>query len=303
MKKTLIFLFLLCMLSIEARIRLFTFHYNRPDFLALQCQCLNKFLKEKDDYELIVFNDAVDPQLRNQIIKTCENYGAQCIIYPQELHYTGSLVQKMQKWGHDGNNGSVRHCQLVQYALDNFGYDHDDIIGIFEGDVFLTREFSLRESLQAYDMIGAVQTDRNGIGMEYIWIGLTFFNVKKLPNKKTLSFDLHVHNDQVFLDSGGSSYYYLQQNPKVPVKKYYRTGIVSLPRNNKSLLEAMGFSPKEISFLQSMVDYQIESHVYSLEFHMDYNFIHFACSRYYQGHEKKLKLFKDYLNDILSETK
>lgn len=287
------------MVTIGARIRLMTFHHNRPDFLELQCQCINKFLKEKDDYDLIVINDATDPYVSSQIADVCKMYGAQCIIYPQELHSTGALLQKMQKWGHDHNNGSVRHCQLVQYALDNFGYDHDDIVGIFEGDVFLTRELSLREKLREYDLIGAVQTDRDGAGIEYIWIGLSFFNIKNLPNKKKLCFDLHVHEDQVFLDSGGSSYYYLKDNPSVPVKKYYRMPIGSLPRNNKAQLEAMGFSPKEVSFLQSMVDYKPESNIYSLEYHMDYHFIHFSFSRYSDNADNKSKLFMKYILDIL----
>lgn len=138
-----------------------------------------------------------------------------------------------------------------------------------------------------------------GAGIEYIWIGLSFFNIKNLPNRKTLCFDLHYHNNKIFLDSGGSSYYYIQNNPKVPVKKYYRRGIVSLPRNDKAQLEAIGFSPKEVCFLQSMAEYQAESSVYAMEYHMDYHFIHFSWSIYYDGTDNKSKLFKKYLSDIL----
>lgn len=285
--------------KIDSKIRLMTFHYNRPDFLELQCKCLNKFLKEKNDYELIVFNDAVDPRLRDQITRISKAYGAQCIIYPQELHDTGPLIEKIEKWGY-GKSGSVRHCQLVQYALDRFGYSHDDIVGIFEGDIFLTREFSLREALKNNNVIGAVQTDRDGIGIEYMWIGLCFFNIKNLPNKETLSFDLHFHNDRIFLDSGGSSYYYLKNNPEVSVKKYYRLPIASLPRNDKAQLESMGFFPKEVSFLQNMADYVAENRFVSVEYHIDNHFIHFSWSRSSETTDNKSKLFENYLNDILA---
>lgn len=298
-KTSLFLLLILSMINSEGKIRLMTFHYNRPDFLEYQCKCLNKFLKEKNDYELIVFNDAVDPELRDQIIATCKTYGVQCVIYPQELHNTGRLIEKIKRWGYDAKSGSVRHCQLVQYALDNYGFNHDDIVGIFEGDVFLTRELSLREILKVNTIAGAVQTDRDGMGIEYMWIGLCFIDTKKLINKETFSFDLHFHNDRIFLDSGGSSYYYLKNNPEVPVKKYYRTPINKLPRSNKVQLESMGFSSKEICFLQNMADYVAESTVTSLEFHMDFHFIHFSFSRYNGSTDTKSILFKKYLADIL----
>lgn len=249
LKSILVILITFCIINIETRIRLMTFHHNRPDFLELQCQCINKFLNEKNEYELIVINDAVNSHLRDQIANVCKTYGAQCVIYPQELHTTGALLQEMQKWGHDHSNGSVRHCQTVQYALDKFGYDHDDIVGIFEGDVFLTREFSVRAALNEYDLIGAIQTDRDGLGIEYLWIGLCFFNIKKLSNKKTLCFDLTYLNNKIFLDSGGSTYYYLHNNPDVPVKKYNRMPLGTLPRHDTTQLELMGFSQKEIRFL------------------------------------------------------
>src|ERR1700694_1333846 len=98
-KTSILLLLAFFIVNIDGKIRLMTFHYNRPDFLELQCKCLNKFLKEKDDYELVVINDAVDPELREQIEQTCKEFGAQCVNYPQELHDTGPLIEKIKRWG------------------------------------------------------------------------------------------------------------------------------------------------------------------------------------------------------------
>src|SRR5579871_2156570 len=125
-------------LHIYSRIRILTFHYNRPDFLEMQCRLLNKFLKEKDDYELIVFSDATNELIKKEIESVCAKYGATCINFPQELHYYGSLFDKVAQVYSPhltpeelvGMCPGLKHCQIVQYALENFGYDHDDIVGI-----------------------------------------------------------------------------------------------------------------------------------------------------------------------------
>jgi hypothetical protein len=293
---------------INGKIRLFTFHYNRADFVELQHRCLNKFLKEKNDYELIVLNDATDPKYKQQIEQTCQKLKITCINFPQELHLTGALVDYLintsngsSKWL-STSQGSVRHCQLAQYALDNFGYNHDDIVGIMDGDLFLIKEFSLREYLSNYDFIGAVQTDREAKGIEYIWIGAAFFNVKKLPNIKTLSFDLTFVNE-TWLDSGGRTYYYLKNNPDIRIKKYYRQPITDLPRNDKQKLKKLGFSQKEIRFFKRSLDCSFDSTPFlTTEFHIDNHFLHYANSRSKnKSYQKaKTKLFNDFFNDILS---
>ena len=288
-----------------AKIRLFTFQYNRADFIEIQHKCLNKFLKEKDDYELIVFNDATDPLYKEQIEQMCKKLNITCINFPQELHNSGILIENIKRLGlygkhHNEKNGSVRHCQLVRYALDNFGYNHDDIIGIMEGDVFLIKEFSIRESLKKYDFIGAIQTDRKGKGLEYIWIGLSFFNIKKIPNPQTLNFDLNFINN-TFLDSGGSTYYYLRDNPNLKLKKYYRKPITSLPRNDEQKLKQSGFTNNEIRFLKNSLDCQLkETSFLSVELHLDNHFLHYSWSRNSDGSDCKSKLFQDFFSNILS---
>ncbi|MFA5306189.1 MAG: hypothetical protein WC365_01950 [Candidatus Babeliales bacterium] len=213
------------------------------------------------------------------------------------------MINKIKQLGVHLNekNGSVRHCQLVRFALENFGRDTNDIVGIMEGDIFLIRDFSIREYMQDHDLIGTVQHDRKNKGLEYIWIGLSFFNLKKLPNPMALNFDLTYANGTL-LDSGGNTYWYLKDNPKVRVKKYSRIPLSALPRESSERLHELGFSQKKISFLiktLSCPECNHEEPFLAVEFHIDHHFLHFASGRYSQPSDDKSILFKDFLDDIL----
>lgn len=64
----------------SAQILLFTFAYNLTDFIEIQYKTFRKFLK--DDYELIVINDADNPEMVDQILDICNKYDLRCINIP-----------------------------------------------------------------------------------------------------------------------------------------------------------------------------------------------------------------------------
>ena len=51
------------------KVLIFTYSYNRPDFIEIQEKTFKKFLK--DDYEFVVFNDARYPDMQAKIRNTC----------------------------------------------------------------------------------------------------------------------------------------------------------------------------------------------------------------------------------------
>ena len=169
-----------------------------------------------------------------------------------------------------------------------------------DGDLFLIKDFSIREYLKDYDFIGSMRGDRENKGLEYVWIGLCFFNIKKLPNAKTLNFDL-TFVDGTLLDSGGSTYYYLKNNPNVRLKKYYKTPISKLPRDDEEKLKQLGFGNNEIDFLKKSLKLTLPKDDYLLtEFHMDNHFLHYAWSSVSGNSDYKATLFKDFFNKILN---
>ena len=155
--------------QVFAKIRILTFHCNQSDFIELQYKTLIKFLK--DDFELLVFNDAITKENEQSIEDICNKYQIKCIRFQQEWHLTDPLncYLKMRleepstigTWGWNastsieeiGNNPSVRHNHVIQYALDHYGYDHDDMVVIMDGDNFLIKPLSIRELLNSNHII------------------------------------------------------------------------------------------------------------------------------------------------------
>jgi hypothetical protein len=118
-----------------ATVRILTFHYNQADFIEMQYKTFNKFLS--DDFELIVFNDAKTEENEKAIENICHKYQIKCVRYQPEWHLTNPLNDYLKKrleepttigyWGWNGSttieeigtHPSVRHCHVIQYALDH----------------------------------------------------------------------------------------------------------------------------------------------------------------------------------------
>ena len=146
---------------LNAEVLLLTFHYNRPEFIEYQHKCYQKFLK--DDYRLIVFNDAKDPSIEKEIRNTCERLGIECVRFEQKWHFTHPLNEEFKKnFGSQKLNlshllpprckdiskiasqPSLRHSRVIQYALDHYGYQHNDLVALVDGDLFPYCKFSIR---------------------------------------------------------------------------------------------------------------------------------------------------------------
>ena len=285
--------FLIYSFFIESKIRLLTFHYNLPQCIEMQHKTLQKFLKEKDDYELIVFNDSSDEKIKKEIIDICSKLNILCVNFPQHLHEEWPLSRRISKNSPyntlKSTDGSVRHCHVARYAMEHFGSNHDDIVGVLDGDMFIVKPFSIREKMKDYDIVASRQTDYFQRGYEYAWIALCFFKPFNLPNKHDFHFDFVVHNyckDPILgdgnwfihLDSGAQTYFYMKDNPSVNYKLLEKTQIHDLILKDPKDLKELGFDPLEISFLKSIKDTRGDQFV-STEFHFNRSFFHIGRSR------------------------
>lgn len=62
------------------KVLIFTYSYNRPDFIEIQYRTFQNFLE--DDYKFVVFNDASNVELETKINLTCKNLNIECIRIP-----------------------------------------------------------------------------------------------------------------------------------------------------------------------------------------------------------------------------
>jgi hypothetical protein len=306
------FLFSLLLISSlfsEEKVLVYTYSYNRPDFIEMQAKTFKKFLK--DDYEFIVFNDAPDFLMQEQIRETCFNLEIECIDIPQCIHE----IPYLQRWPEEHwNHPAIRNCNVVQYSLDNYGFMHNGLIVLLDSDVFLVKEFSFKKFLEASPIAGLSQSkSSNGTSVEYLWIGFAIFDFGRIPHKDTLNFNCgYVENIPV--DAGGHTYYYLRDHPTIPVKffssltsSYAQCSLCQVAHrwdctHNTEQLKADLFDEDQIAFIQSGV--------YNCDFLMHNTFLHYRGGTNWDGqtpeyHQRKTELFNRYINTILhdNETK
>ncbi len=195
---------------------IFTYAYNRPDFIEIQYKTFKKFLK--DDYEFIVFNDAVDAAMEQNIIAMCTKYGIRCIRIPQSIHAKPYL----RRWqGENYQDPAVRNSNVVMYSLNEIGFKHDGLVVLLDSDMFLIRNFSIKEYMHTYDLAGLEQPRP---GVIYLWIGLAFLDMRTMPNRHTIDFNCGLVGSQP-VDAGGQTYYYLQNNPTAKVR-FFEEGFI-----------------------------------------------------------------------------
>lgn len=315
-----------------AKILIFTYAYNRPEFIELQHKTFQKFLK--DDYELIVFNDAQEKDTKSQINHMCKQYSIRCIEIPQQIHHRPYLDRTMDTkiWTiKDYNAPSVRNCNVVQYSLDTVGFKHDDIVVLFESDLFLIKEFSFREYLQHNDLAGynrSVEYQGKRKNLPFLWIGIIIINMKTLPNKTMFNTNCGVCND-IIVDAGGHTHYYIKHNPhaeikyfdKVQIQYYYCSKCEKTKSyrcsHNTNQLKKKGFNKETIQFIQQVpIDWGSGIHSTldkrNIEFFLNNTLVHFYGGTGYatvsylgdkinQFYHDKAKAFYNYIHTLLNQ--
>ena len=286
------FIFLFFFFSASfAKILIFTQSYNRPDFIEIQYQTLKKFLR--DEYELIVFNDAVDQNIYNQIVQECAKHDIQCIPMPQELH-------------HPCNYPSVRHCSIIKYTLATIGFNADDIIAFLDSDLFLIREFSIRECMKNFDIAG-LEVYREHV--KYLWPGLIFLDIRTMPNKETIRFECAII-DGICTDSGGSTHYYIKNNPEARVK-YFDKIIFPDDFFCEDCKQNDGYQcihnvtkMQELSFSDPLITLCTFCRNYSMEIYLQNTFLHYRAGSNWTNdsnhfHERKTTLLKNLIRELV----
>ena len=268
-------------LALFAKVRILTFHYNRPDFLEYQMKAFQKFLL--DDYEVIVFNDAPDARNERAIRSFCEKRGIVCVRFEPEWHWSDPLndelirkVDTQEKnsyflfpWKEGrldraavSSQCSIRHSHVIQYALDHYGYDHDDIVVIMDADVFPIKPISIRELLTDVPLAG-IEGGFNG--HPYLWVPFIAFDPRRLPDVRELRFHVDLI-DGVLFDTGSHSFHYLQDHPEVKVRFFPRRFDRDLAPWDAKTFAALGFErPDEMAKIFQPSE---------KEFYIDYSLVH-----------------------------
>ena len=220
------------------KLRIYAPHLNRPEFIRIQLASIQAHIL--DDWEYIVVNDAINEPyiynflekgMRDTLSETCKELGVQCLEFPQDLHmHRDILFPNLQFFG---NNPSTRASDVYQWTL-NHSLDFDGLVVIMDGDMFFVKDVSLLQKMNTANLAFLPQCRE---GIEYPWLNLVSFYPKRTPNIRDFSYDCGSVNG-VSLDSGGLSYYYLQNNKENLVLRYISQGRIACANQEPFIKEA-----------------------------------------------------------------
>ena len=260
-----------------SKVLIFTYAYNRPDFIETQYKTFKKFLL--DEYEFIVFNDAIKVDMIKKINTMCKKYNIRCVRIPQAIHNMPYLDKSPKNHNLARFHFcSVRNCNVVQYSLDILGVDHDDIVALFDSDIFLIKEFSISQFLHNHKLAGPMVPCSQTFWphdcakfhpdikpFEYIWIGLVFLDMSQITNKTAINFNCGFVHNNIKVDAGGYTYYLFKSSGVTP-KNISRISLgtllcdackgISNPQSscthNTDTLKEIGLTDRTIQLAQAM---------------------------------------------------
>ena len=268
-KSILVLLFLSHLVYADVPTLIFTYVYNRPDFVELHIRTFAAFFKSP--YEYIVFNDAPNAEMSNKIEEVCSRYKVRCFRVPPHHPHR--------------QTASYRHMDGIRYSLETLGFDHNGIVMMVDADMFLIRPFSVAEYMKGSDFVGGYQgrfLNGKGVSIQesdfvqglsfsegnkivYTSPCLVFMNMGNLPNKRTLNFDGD-RVEGVACDVGGHTYYYFRDNSEVK-SRFYTAVTQSVLRTFSKPLREYGFDQNTANLINEESNY--------FEYHGDTYFLHF----------------------------
>lgn len=320
-----ILLYLFSSFQLYSKVLIFTYAYNRPDFIVLQDATFKHFMQ--NEYQFIVFNDAVKPSDYQEIKAVCEQLNIPCIDIPQEIHTRPYLHRT--DWGEfkNPNQPSTRNSNVVQYSLDMVGFNHDDILMLIDSDMFLIKKFDVRAYMNGYkiaafyksccDVIMNGQHTADTPHIDYLWIGLAFLNMGTLPLKNALNFNCGTQG-KVQLDAGGFTFAYMKYLDFSLFKPIDRICIHTLIcpscraekspycTHNTEVLKENGFNKETIAFIQELPVPHGKDRHRNTEFFLNNTFVHYRAASNYNNIASsfttdKTKVFNNYIKHLINE--
>lgn len=326
-----IYIFVICLLLLQsilqAKLLIITHNYNQPTFIELQYRLFKKFLH--DDFEYVVFNDAIDPSIACQIDTSCKLLDIQCYRVPQEDRTPPNLQLNLKRgifWA------AARHAEAIRYSMDTVAFNHQGLVMMIDSDMFLIKSFDTDNFIKDNDIAGLRQVRDKKIN--YLWGGLIFFRMDRLPDKESMTFKNGLI-DCTYVDSCGFMHYYFQAHPEIKILYFDQDFRHIIDENLRSLMlpthyngnkfkmwqqyikcnscKAIGCRCfhsvtilKELNFDETIIKYaESKTLPPKIEFVLKDTFLHYQDGSNYAGNscqfvQHKKELFLNFITDILN---
>ncbi len=163
--------------------KIYAVHYNKPEYIRLQKRSFDKWIEF--NFEFIVVNNSIDPQIKNMIENESRALGLRTID-------SKNMIEGLPL---------LSHSQSFKYILEDLAEGESAML--LDHDIFLFNPLT-REYYEGYDLVFLPQIRDK---VEYPWPGCIIFNgIKK---NESLSINPgYIENENC--DTGGEMYYYLR---------------------------------------------------------------------------------------------
>lgn len=199
------------------KVNIYSIHSNRADFIPLQVLSFKKWMKTP--YELIIVNNADDPEHFRRIQEEVQTYGLKMLRTksPRELP------------GH-------KHADSLKQAWVEVIRDTENYAMFIDGDIFMIGDFDAEQYLNGASMAGSKQQ------RDFKWHWLTpivmVFDMAKIPQPETIDWEGGAAPDGTRMDVAGNLFYYLEQHPEVKqnIKWMHHTWHIKTDNQNRHVL-------------------------------------------------------------------
>lgn len=287
-------------IDVESKVLIMTSAYNRPEFIEWQYKTFKKFLL--DDYEYVVVNDAEDAKLCAKIEKQCQKFGITILRVPQEECHK-NLQKGVRHWENAFNfpekwyRVNFREGEVVQYAFDQLGFKHDDLVMMIDSDVFLIKPLSIRELMGDHHIYSQIWNPE-----------LMIFNMPKLPHKNAMIFHSGFVGSK-WVDLCDFLHIYIRCHDDLKIKAQERHFVHELGQLPESALSAMGYDVKQIGFMHKYVNtintYGVNNSLDQVQF-FEKSFLNYCHGSNWGGwHSKgqtraKTGLLREYIESVVA---
>lgn len=169
--------------------KIYTVHFNRPDLLELQYYSLKNHLK--NDFELIVINNAKDTNTKHEIDKIAKSINSEIFYGNAKSGLAGEHHQQ-----------ALNNCWKTKCIYDK------NYVWILDGDIFLLQDIEINSFMSNSEIAGARQNRKPNYN--YLTPCVAIFNMNKMPEPELISWSGCCING-VGLDTGGETYFYLEK--------------------------------------------------------------------------------------------
>lgn len=177
------------------KISIFSFAVNDSFPIDIAHRQFKKYLK--DDFEYILFNDAFDPKMEQNINIITSFNNIKSVRVPQDIH-------KIQ-------NPSEGYAATLNWAVQEYAVKNNcEIIVLIHTDVFPIQDVNISSIIENNIAASTVEYKIiDGKGIIYFYPAFTIINMTLLQNPKDIDFGL-----EPGLDCGGKTKYFIENNPE-----------------------------------------------------------------------------------------